>query len=299
MRVLLCLSVVALVAGSAAAQSPNQDKSNPLPDDVVQALLAAQSPNQDKSNPETDPAFDELLAKFKLPPETPQELWRDQIYDRQNDFRIRHLTQQEQAKILAQAKAKSENLKLSAIERRKWDDAYRETKWDIEYYSIDSNDIFTEDELLARQTLAKSLLEEAKKNLDADDKIIRKINYAVSQDERFAWQDRYDRAINLVHSLSTMTPQIIWLNNFRQAKTKEQKLSLLQIAWNRSIDPSVPNNEQKYWNYVWTVTYQQEAEKEARESSMPNPYDLFAPSVKAPTHTTCTKIGTLFDCDSN
>jgi hypothetical protein len=82
-----------------------------------------------------------------------------------------------------------------------------------------------------------------------------------------------------------------WDVRFTHAATRQEKLSLLQEAWNKSQDNSLTQEDRDYWHLSWQRRYQEEAKKSVIESSMPNPYEF-----DQKRGFSCTRIGSTVDC---
>lgn len=65
------------------------------------------------------------------------------------------------------------------------------------------------------------------------------------------------------------TPQGEWEKKYDEAKTKQERLELLRIAWNKSKDPSISDDEHFRWHAAWEWEYK----KALVEDLMPNPYE--------------------------
>ena len=105
------------------------------------------------------------------------------------------------------------------------------------------------------------------------------------------WQFRIPYAKSKVDWYTYATPQQLWEDRFLHAKTQQEKLSLLQEAWNKSMDVTLSEDQRSAWRSYWNTQYTEETKKSLIEKSMPNPY---APDTRKSI--SCTKIGIITDC---
>lgn len=64
-------------------------------------------------------------------------------------------------------------------------------------------------------------------------------------------------------------PVYQWYDRVGAAKTRAEKLKLLQEAWDKQLDERLPTAERKAWFEAWQWVYT----REAQSAAMPNPYD--------------------------
>ena len=69
-----------------------------------------------------------------------------------------------------------------------------------------------------------------------------------------------------IHEINVMST---WHAQFDAARTRDEKLSLLQFAWTKSLDQSLSELARSEWHDEWLQAYK----KGLKESLMPNPYE--------------------------